>query len=199
MRDAGRRHSGILAFLDEDCGRCRDKTGAFGGGGETLGWARDAYCTSPPSFGAGGQVVFLGGANDDFQWGVLSMARLFIVAEQGIEPWRRTQAPAAAASLARIDAQASALDGLVQCARSRDARFLFLHDFLVTDLVGGRGPDRAAMLARRRAVVEAAGGTFVDLLDVFNAEAGIAWFNDYVHPSLFAHERIADLACRRFP
>ncbi len=198
LRDASRRHSGILAFLDEDCARCRDKTGGFGGGGETLGWARDAYCTSPPSFGADGQVVFLGGVNDDFQWGVFSVARLLIVAEQGIEPWRRNQASAAAASLARIGAQAAALDDLAQCARSRHARFLFLHDFLVTDLLAGRDRDRAAMLARRRAVVEAAGGTFVDLLAVFGAEAGVSWFNDYVHPSLIAHERIANLACHTF-
>ena len=52
------------------------------------------------------------------------------------------------------------------------------------------------MLAARRAAVEAAGGTFVDLFEVFGPEAGVSWFNDYVHPSLLGHERIAELACR---
>jgi hypothetical protein len=190
---------GLRWFIDRSCARCREKTGALFAGGETLGWAKDAYCASPPSFGADGQLVFFGGANDDFLWGLLTVARLFIVGEQGPEPWRRSQAPAAAASLARIDAQTAALDDLMRCARSRRARFLFLHDFLVTDLVAGRDPDRAAMLAQRRAAVEAAGGAFVDLLDAFGAESGIAWFNDYVHPSVIAHERFAELACRLFP
>jgi hypothetical protein len=198
LRGSTLRHNGLNALLNEDCAPCRDTTAELTGGGETLGWLQNAYCTSVPSFGAGGQVIFLGGANDDFEWGMLSVPRLFIVAEQGIEPWRRNQAPAAAASLARIDAQASALDGLLQCIHSRGARFVFLHDFLVSDMVAGREPDRAAMLARRRAVVEKGGGTFVDLLDVFGDEAGISWFNDYVHPSLVAHERFADLACRQF-
>jgi hypothetical protein len=187
---------GLRWFLDRRCGPCREKTASLTAGGETLAWARDAYCASPPSLGANGQLVFFGGANDDFLSGLLTVARLFIVSEQGPEPWRDSQEPAAAASLARIDEQTAAIDGLIQCARARRAHFLFLHDFLVTDLVAGREPDRAAMLAQRRAAVEAAGGAFIDLLDAFAAEAGIAWFNDYVHPSVIAHERIAELACR---
>jgi hypothetical protein len=189
-------HGGVSEFLDENCERCREATGSLSAGGEVLSWARDAYCASESSFGANGRVVFFGAANDDFLWGLTSFARLFIVGEQGAEPWRRNQGPAAAASRASIDRQVSALEGLMQCARSRHAEFLFLHDFLVTDLVAGRDADRAAMLARRRAAVEAAGGKFVDLLDVFGAEAGIAWFNDYVHPSAVGHERIAEVACQ---
>jgi hypothetical protein len=84
----------------------------------------------------------------------------------------------------------------MRCAQERQAGFLFLHDFLVTDMVTGREADRATMLARRRAAVEDSGGRFVDLLDVFATEAGVSWFNDYVHPSAIAHERIAELACR---
>ena len=194
-----RERGGIRSFLDTGCMRCRDQTAGLFAGGETLAWARDAYCASAPTFGAGGLVTFLGGANDDFFWGMISIARLFIISQQGSEPWRRNVAAAAAASQARIEEQASAIDGLMRCTRSRGARFLFLHDFLVTDMVAGREPDRAAMLSRRRAAVEVAGGTFVDLFEVFATQAGVAWFNDYVHPSLVAHERIADLVCRQSP
>ena len=55
------------------------------------------------------------------------------------------------------------------------------------------------MLGARRAAVEAAGGTFLDLWEIFGPEAGVSWFNDYVHPSLLGHERIAELACRELP
>jgi hypothetical protein len=191
------QQGGIRSFLDHDCQQCRHRTAGIFAGGETLAWLRDNYCGSPPSFGADGHVYVLGGANDDFLWGVLSIARLFIIGQQGVTPWRRNQVSAAAASRAQIDAQTSALADLIRCARSRGAQLLFLHDFLATDLSGGRGDDRAAMLARRQAVVETAGGSFADLLSVFANEVGISWFNDYVHLSLVAHERVADLACRR--
>jgi len=194
-----REHGGIRWDLDESCERCRAKTAGLFAGGETLDWARKAYCSSARSFGANGQVIFWGGANDDFLTGLLAIAQLMVVAPQGIGPWHNNQVSASAASLARIDLQVSALDGLMQCVRTRGARFLFLHDFLVTDLLNGRGADRTAMLARRRTAVETAGGTFIDLLEVFGPQAGISWFNDYVHPSLIAHERIADLVCHQSP
>jgi hypothetical protein len=191
--------SGVRFFLHEKCARCRGKTATLSGGGENLAWARDAYCATDSSFGAGGQVVFLGGANDDFLWGVMSLAKMFIIGQQGSEQWRRSLGPAAAASLARIDAQGSALEGLMQCVRSRGAIFLFLHDFLAGDVIAGRSPDRAAMRARRQAVVEAGGGRFIDLLDAFGREAGVSWFNDYLHLSLIGHERVAALICRESP
>jgi len=53
------------------------------------------------------------------------------------------------------------------------------------------------MLAARRAAVEAAGGTFVDLFEVLGPDAGVSWFNDYVHPFLLGHERIAEVVCRQ--
>lgn len=193
-----RNFGGLRVFLDQGCERCRDATASLAAGGEVMDWARDAYCAGPASFGAGGQVVFWGAANDDFLWGVLSVARLFIIGQQTIDQWQRNQPAAITASLARIDDQASAIHDVVQCANSRHARFLYLHDFLVTDLVAGRDPDRAAMLARRRTAVEGAGGMFIDLYTRFADEAGIAWFNDYLHPSLIVHERVADLVCRQF-
>src|SRR5262245_6482513 len=177
----------IRRMLDEDCPRCRGKTAALFASGETLPWLRDAYCASATSFGEDGQVTFLGGANDDFMSalssprGALAMARAFI--QPGLEPWRHGYEAAAAASLTRIDDQVAALEGLMRCIASRRARFLFLHDFMASDMIAGRQPDRTAMLTRRRAAVESAGGTFVDLLEQFTAEAGISWFNDPVHPS----------------
>ncbi len=187
---------GIRTILDRACVRCRDETAALFAAGETLAWAHTAYCASAPSFGADGLVAFLGGANDDFMWGVVPFLRLLVVGQQSGDAWRRNASAAAAASRARLDDQVGALGGLVACARERGARFLFLHDFLATDLNGGRSPDRAAMLAARRAAVERAGMTFVDLLDTFAGDVGVSWFNDYVHLSQVAQERIAALACR---
>jgi hypothetical protein len=197
VKGEGLRHEsgGIRSFLDEDCGGCRQTTAGLFAGGETLAWVRDAFCGSEPAFGARGLVTFLGGTNDDFFTGMLSIARLFIVSGRGSELWRDSVTAAAAASRGRLEVQTSAIASLGRCIQSRGAQFLFLHDFLATDLLGGRDQDRAAMLAARRAAVETAGGTFVDLFEVLGAEAGVAWFNDYVHPSLLGHERIAELAC----
>lgn len=189
---------GIRTILNESCERCRDQTASLSFGGATLGWAEDAYCRSVPSFGSNGRVTFLGGANDDLLSGVAAWARMFVIGRQGIDAWHRNAASATAASLARIDAQTSAVKNLVRCARSRGARFLFLHDFVVTDLVAGREPERASMLAQRRAAVQAAGGAFVDLLDTFHADVGVSWFNDYVHLSRIGHQRVAELACAQF-
>jgi hypothetical protein len=197
------RPGGIRYLLDERCARCRDRTAALFAPGEPVATLRDAFCASPSWFGADGQVVFLGGANDDFlsalftPMGALSMARVFIA--PGIESWRHGYETAAAASLARIDQQVSALDGLMQCVHARRARFVFLHDFVVGDTIAGRPADRTAMLERRRAAVEAAGGTFIDLFDAFGAQAGVSWFNDSVHLSLVGHERVTDLACSQVP
>ena len=201
VKGEGLRHErgGIRAFLDEDCGGCRQTTAGRFAGGETLTWARDAFCASEPAFGGHGLVTFLGGTNDDFFTGALSMTRLMIVSGQGGESWRHNVTVAAAASRSRLDVQTSAIATLGRCIQSRGARFLFLHDFLATDLRGGRDADRAAMLAARRAAVEAAGGTFVDLFEVLGPEAGVWWFNDYVHLSLLGHERIAELACGHLP
>ena len=190
------QRGGIRDLLNERCPPCERRTAGIFAGGETLAWARDTFCGSPAWFGADGQVIFLGSVNDDYFWGHLSLPRLIIAAQQGSQSWRRSEGPAAAASLARIDAQATALRALMECARIRRSRFLFLHDFLVTDLAAGRTRERAAMLAHRRAVVEAAGGTFVDLSQVFGAEAGVTWFNDYVHLSRIGHGRVAELACQ---
>jgi len=201
VKGEGLRHEsgGIRTFLDEECGGCRQTTAGLCAGGETLAWMRDAFCSSDPAFGARGLVTFLGGTNDDFFTSMVSIARLFIVSGQGSEPWRHNVSAAAAASRRRLDVQTSAIASLGRCIQSRGARFLFLHDFLATDLHGGRDPDRAAMLAARRTAVEAAGGTFVDLFELFGREAGVSWFNDYIHPSLLGHERIAELACRHLP
>ena len=190
-----RENDGIRFFLDQECEACRGHAASRSAGGETLDWLHEAFCDTAPSCGGNGKVVFLGGANDDFLWAVLSIARLFIVGDQGPQPWRRSQAPAAAAARARIDQQTEAIHRLIECVRQRNGRLIFLHDFLVTDLVAGRDPDRAAMLAARQAAVEADGMDFVDLYQRFAGEAGVSWFNDYIHPSLIGHYRFSQLAC----
>jgi hypothetical protein len=201
VEDRGLRgeRGGLRWMLAERCAPCRKATASLSVGGGTIGWLSDAYCRTIRSFGEEGQVTFLGGANDDFLSGTLNWARLLIQAQQGIEPWRRNTRAAAKASLARVEMQQADIDQLVRCARSRDAQFVFLHDFVVGDLPAGRDPDRATLLDRRRSAVEKAGGDFVDLLDRFRAEAGVSWFDDYVHLSLIAHDRVADIACRPSP
>jgi hypothetical protein len=198
VKGEGLRHEsgGIRALLDEDCGACRHTTAGLFAAGETLSWVRDAFCSSDPAFGAHGLVTFLGGTNDDLFTAMLSIARLFIVSGQGSELWHHNVSVAAAAARRRLDTQTSAIAGLGRCIESRGAHFLFLHDFLASDLGSGRDQDRVAMLTARRTAVEAAGGTFVDLFEALGAEAGVSWFNDYVHLSLLGHERIAELACR---
>ena len=183
--------------MNDQCASCRGRTAGLFAGGETLTWARDAYCSSSASFGADGDLVFLGGTNDDLLSGVLSLARLFVVGNQGPDAWHRNLPHATAAALSQFDAQASGLTGLMHCAYSRRAHFLFLQDFLVSDIAIPRDRNRAAMLARRRAIVEKANGTFIDLLDAFRGQVGVSWFNDYIHLSLIGHQRVADLACQR--
>jgi len=191
----------IRHLLDEKCPRCRGKTAALFASGETLSWVRNAYCLSDPSFGEGGQVTFLGEANDDFLSGLsspraaLPMARAFV--QPGITPWRDNHDSAASASLGRIDDQVSAIEDLIGCVHFRGAQFLFLHDFMASDMQVDRQPNRAAMLARRRAAVESTGGTFIDLREEFGGEAGISWFNDAVHLSSIGHRRVAELACEK--
>jgi hypothetical protein len=190
-------HGGLRWILNGHCAPCQDRTPpSFAFGGATLAWLGDAFCSTRSSFGRDGHVFFIGGANDDFLTGVTGLARMFVVGRQGPAAWSRNQASAAAASLAKIGEQTAMLANLVRCSRSRGADFLLLHDFLVTDLVDGRTRDRAAMLSARRDAVLAEGGKFVDLLDAFEDEAGVSWFNDFVHFSVLGHGRIADRACR---
>jgi hypothetical protein len=201
VKGEGLRHETgtIRSFLNDGCAACQHQTAGVFAAGETLAWLADAYCGNAASFAPGGQTVFLGGANDDYFWGFVGAPRLLAAGQQGAEQWRRSETAAAAASLGRIDAQITALEELMRCASSRAAGVIFLHDFLAPDLRSARSPERAAMLERRRAAVEAAGGRFFDLLQVFSGDAGVAWFNDYVHLSRVAHQRVADLVCRHTP
>jgi hypothetical protein len=52
------------------------------------------------------------------------------------------------------------------------------------------------MLDARAETVRRAGGDFVDLLHEVVDEAGVWWFNDYVHPSEIAQRRVGALICR---
>jgi len=190
------RRGGIRVMLNEDCAPCRGSTEALYKGGETFAWLRDRFCARGYSVAGDGNVTFLGGANDDFFWGGgLSTAYLFVGDQITAEAWRMNSMKAAAMSLARFDRQSEALRGLISCVAARHADFLFLHDFLVTDMLSGRDASRAVMLDKRRDIVTAAGGTFVDMFDRFKDEAGVSWFNDYVHLSLIGHRRVSEVAC----
>ena len=195
--DGLRGRRGAMRFLlNQECAPCRDRTDALYRGGETFAWLRDRFCARDDSVARDGHVTFLGGANDDFFWGGgFSTAYLFVGDQITAEAWRTNSMRAAAMSLARFDRQSDALRGLISCVAERHADFLFLHDFIVTDLLSGRDASRALMLEKRRDIVTAAGGTFVDMFERFKDEAGVSWFNDYVHLSLIGHRRVSDLAC----
>src|SRR6185295_5945738 len=104
---------GLRWMLAERCPQCRKATASLSMGGWTLGLMSDAYCRTIRSFGAEGQVTFLGGANDDFLSGTLNWARLLVQGLQGIEQWRRNVVAAPKASLARVEMQQAEIEELV--------------------------------------------------------------------------------------
>jgi hypothetical protein len=75
-------------------------------------------------------------------------------------------------------------------------RFVYLQDMMVQDLTTARSPARQRLLAARRALVEGAGADFVDARTAFAAEAGVAWFNDFIHLSEIGHRRVAAYLCQ---
>ena len=137
----------------------------------------------------------MGGANDDLIWGINNLVSFYVGTLHGIDEARSSFVEGARRSLAKMPDQERAIEDWLQCIAARNARAIYLHDFLVTDLAAGRDEPRASMLARRRGAVEARGGVFVDLYRVFGEEAGVSWFNDYIHLSLLGHQRVAELAC----
>jgi hypothetical protein len=99
--------------------------------------------------------------------------------------------------VATLDDQAAEIDAIVGCASAGGRRFHFLHDFVIWDLDHGRAAVRQRTFERRRAAVLSAGGQFIDLLEEFRQSAGVAWLNDFIHPSAVGQQAIADLLCAR--
>src|SRR5262249_53425744 len=102
----------------------------------------------------------------------------------------------ARASAASADEQEESVRGAVAAVRARGGRFGYAHDFFAYDMDGGRSPAGRLLLARRRAAVRAAGGEFIDLWEELGPEVGVAWFDDFIHPSAWAHRIIARRLCR---
>jgi hypothetical protein len=102
---------------------------------------------------------------------------------------------AAGRTLAVIEAQQEVIRATADCVHRGGSSLWYFHDFTILDLQFGRVSARRTMLeARRRTVVEG-GDHFVNLLDAFGAQAGVSWFNDYIHLSTLGHQRVAELIC----
>jgi len=197
---------GLVERLDTACAVCRGRTSRFSREAQTLRWVRDVVCA--PSFPApaGGEVVFFGGGNDDVFYRPGRLVRVLAVllnvlryAVQPVEPleWEGAFARASELAVATIDEQREDIAAAIGCARAGGRRFWFLHDFLLWDLGRGRTPPRQRTFAARREAVQAAGGEFLDLYDEFGERAGLAWFNDWIHPSGYGQRMVADLLCAR--
>jgi hypothetical protein len=104
---------------------------------------------------------------------------------------------AAQRAVATLDDQAADIGSIAGCILHEKRRFWFVHDFLVWDLDRGRTEHRQSTFERRRLAVRQSGGEFIDLLDEFRDTAGVAWLNDFIHPSAVGQEKIAALLCDR--
>lgn len=198
--------AGVIERLNEECAKCRNRTSRFSREAQTLRWIREVVCS--PSFPApaGGEVVFLGGGNDDLFYRPARLAQRvgdfvgtirYAVQPIAAADWEAVFGQANQRVVGTLDEQAADIAAIAQCANHGDRRLRFVHDFLIWDLDHGRSPARQQAFERRRAAVLAAGGDFVDLLDEFGATAGVSWFNDFIHPSALAQEMIADRLCAR--
>lgn len=167
-------------------------------------WNLDVLCGSQPSLLPGGRAVFLGGSNDDFLWAPFQAWRVAQVARLARYAYDRPNANAARLiatmaeedSLAALEQQTQVIGDVLGCVARQHAHFLYFHDFLAWDLADPRSPPRQQMLLERARAIRQGGGTFVDLLAEVADEAGVFWFNDYIHPSEIGHRRIGELMTR---
>lgn len=200
------RTGGLVERLNEACARCRERTARFSREAQTLRWVHETVCADDFPSADGGAVVFIGGGNDDIFYRPSRLSQLlgdFItVVRTSLQPtsateWATIFGHASQRAVATIDDQTADIRAIGACAAGRGRTFHFVHDFLIWDLEGGRTPPRQQTFAARRAAVAAAGGQFIDLYGEFGQRAGVAWFNDFIHPSAVGHQMIADLLCAR--
>lgn len=191
-------------YLDQQCVSCRGATARYAKEAQKLDWVRDIACADSFTLAPRGVLAFLGGGNDDFFWARSTFSQIFrfiglltyAYQRPDEHAWQRFVNTAAADSRLALDEQTTVIRELATCTGARGQKLLFMHDFLIWDLEGGRSPDRQAMLAARRSAVEEGGGRFVDLLAGVGSSAGVSWFNDFIHPSAIGHLRIGESICR---
>jgi hypothetical protein len=200
---------GTGTWLATACAPCAGAAATRARAGVAFQFVDDVACAQPPLVRPEGTLVFLGGTNDDLlTWfdarsqvvQMILQLRGFASAtyqrKPGLDNLTRLETETARASLRVVDHQEQLLHETFACARAAGFRLLFAQDFLLSDLVGGRPEERRAMVARRRELAEADGTRFFDLLEEFGDQAGVAWFNDFMHLSMVGHRRVAELVCR---
>jgi hypothetical protein len=197
---------GIVERLDGDCPRCAGRTSRFSREAQTLRWVRQTVCSRSFPVGADAELTFVGGANDDLFYRPSRFSRLLsrlagalraVLEPANVTDWRSIFAAANQVAVTTLDEQLADLDAIADCAERRRIRLRFVHDFLIWDLVGGRSPARQTTFEARRRAAREAGIDFIDLLAEFGDAAGVAWLNDFIHPSAVGHEMIARLLCDR--
>lgn len=205
---------GTFGLLDTECPACSARTTRIACEGRAFDTIKDILCSdSIPLVAPGGQVLFLGGGNDDWMWpwhsssflhrareGLGSLALLFEMVHL-VSP-TEFRAPSMRSEPTDLQAELESPQMAVYaeaaaCAGRREMRLWILHDFFKSDLAYGRGTSRQALLEMRRQAVTGHGADFVDLLDEFQNEAGVAWFSDIIHLSAVGHRRIANRVCEK--
>jgi len=142
-------------------------------------------------FGGHGLVTFLGGTNDDFFTGMVSIARLFIVSGQGGATVERER-DRCGCRVAKAARRADVGDRESRKLHPIAGRAISLSPTISWPPICTADETRTELRCWRHDGSRwKRPRTFVDLFEVFGPEAGVSWFNDYVHPSLLGHERIA--------
>jgi hypothetical protein len=194
------------------CAPCAGSVTTEARSGATFSFIRDVACASPAPVRPGGTLIFLGGTNDDLLSWFDARSDLMQMVVQfrsfvndtynrrpGLDNLNRLERETSLASLRVMDHQVDVLRQILGCAHNAGFSLLFAHDFLIADLEAGRPQERQAMVTQRRALLEAEGVHFIDLLDEFGSAAGVSWFNDFIHPSMIGHRQISELLCQRLP
>lgn len=205
--DAQLRAGGGVSQMLARCPACAAGLLVASRHGGTVDWMRKQVCAVDLAPGA--PIVFFGGANDDMLWAhdrrgfwgdVGALLPFYAAVHERrlqLDQQSRLLDQLSASSLRAGDEQAAEIAAAVRCAADRGHPFVFVHDLLITDLTGGRSPNRQALLERRQAAVGAEGrhAVFIDPLAAFGSEIGVSWFNDIRHPSLVGHRKIAEQMC----
>jgi hypothetical protein len=189
---------GLFEHLRRLAGAYVDLLSRRGFSGHTFARIEQSVCDEFDDVPNGSLVLFFGGTNDDWisdlrmsNLAPLWMVMLQLRAMSDVHRWERRELFDTRSALVLLPRQEQVITGAIRCGRARGDRFIFFHDFVISDLDGGLSPARRQMREARREAVARAGGEFVDLFDELHNDVGVAWFNDIIHPSSVGHEHIA--------